>query len=92
MEQAESGQAGLDRLREGLAVDLVVLDQNMPGLSGVETLKQLRATHPDLPVILSTGRVESEVESVQGEGSRVWILQKPFTARELQAAVLTACP
>lgn len=92
VELAENGQAGLDQLRGGLAVDLVILDQNMPGLSGVETLRQIRSSHPELPVIISTGRVEPEVESVQRESSRVWLLPKPFTARELQAAVLAACP
>ena len=92
VELAQSGQAGLDQLRGGLAVDLVILDQNMPGLSGVETLRQIRSSHPELPVILSTGRVEPEVESAQRDDSRVWLLQKPFTAKELQAAVLAACP
>lgn len=92
VDQAESGQACLDLLRGGLAADLVILDQNMPGLSGFETLKQLRPTHPDLPVILSTGRVDPEVESIRRDATGVWILPKPFMAGELQAMVLAACP
>ena len=92
VEVAASGREGLDRLRDGLAVDLVVLDQNMPGMSGVETLRELRTSHPDLPVILSSGRVDREVEGALSSYASVWLLKKPFDFAELKAIVRTACP
>ena len=32
--------------------DLIMLDENMPGISGLETLSRINQTHPDIPVIM----------------------------------------
>ncbi|WP_243383180.1 ATP-binding protein [Geothrix alkalitolerans] len=92
VELAATGREGLDLLRGGLEVDLVVLDQNMPGMTGVETLKELRRTHPTLPVLLSTGRVDHLLEVALSSYPGVWLLRKPFDFAELKAALKTACP
>lgn len=49
------------------AYDAVVLDMIMPGLDGIETLKQILSINPDLQVILLTGRgtIEKGVEAVK---------------------------
>lgn len=39
-------------------IDLVVLDINMPGMDGIDVLRQLKAQKPTLPVILSTAYSE----------------------------------
>jgi len=39
-------------------IDLVILDINMPGMDGIEVLRQLKAQKPSLPVILSTAYSE----------------------------------
>ena len=54
-----SGQAALDWLRAhpDAAVDLLVTDQNMPGLSGVEVARAVRALRPGLPVAIVSGHV-----------------------------------
>jgi len=49
--EASSGLEVLDRVREQ-PFDVVVLDLNMPDQSGLDTLKQLKAEHPDLPVLV----------------------------------------
>ncbi|HEY3399102.1 MAG TPA: ATP-binding protein [Geothrix sp.] len=92
VEVAASGHEGLDRLKAGLAVDLVVLDQNMPGMTGVETLQEIRTWRPDLPVILSSGRVDRAVEGALSSYPRVWLLMKPFDFTEMQAVIRRACP
>ena len=51
---AASGQAGIESAG-AVKPDLVFLDLNMPGLSGVETLAALRGLYPELPVYLVTG-------------------------------------
>lgn len=48
---ATNGRLALDKLRQRLP-DVVVLDLEMPELDGFETLKELRRTYPDLPVVL----------------------------------------
>src|SRR5688572_13475391 len=55
--QAEGGRAALELLATG-GWDLVVLDLNMPGISGFDTLARIRETHPvgTLPVLMSTGQ------------------------------------
>jgi diguanylate cyclase (GGDEF)-like protein len=55
VEVAESGQTALDMIAKA-EYDLVLLDQMMPGMSGLELLKLLRSTHStnDLPVIMVT--------------------------------------
>ena len=57
----EDGQRALDIVATS-RVDLVLLDINMPGLSGLEVLRKLRETHTPsgLPVVMVTARTESE--------------------------------
>lgn len=59
---AESAQEGLDLLAE-THVDCIVSDHDMPGLDGLEFLQAVRATNPDLPFILFTGRGSEEIAS-----------------------------
>jgi PAS domain S-box-containing protein len=81
------GQEALDRLGSGLEVDLVILDQNMPGLSGTETLRQLRERWPMLPVILGTGYLDSSAVAQVAGYERVQILHKPYGRQELREAI-----
>jgi CheY-like chemotaxis protein len=45
-------------------LDVVFLDENMPGLSGLETLTQIKSEHPDLPIVMIT---KSEEENIMEE-------------------------
>ena len=58
-----SGSDALDVLTEQ-NVDLVFLDENMPGLSGLDTLSAIKAGHPALPVVMIT---KSEEEHIMDE-------------------------
>jgi PAS domain S-box-containing protein len=81
---ASRGQEALDLLQEGLDVDLVILDHNMPGLSGAETLVQLKALRPGLPVLLSTGFLEPSVEELVKSYQGVWLLNKPYSLQAIR--------
>ena len=54
-ETVPSGEEALRLLAQDSGIDLVILDHNMPGMTGAETLKALRGLQPDLPVIFATG-------------------------------------
>ena len=84
-ECAESGQAALERLARG-GIELVVLDVMLPGLTGFEVLRRLRATSR-VPVLMLTARGE-EIDRVVGlEMGADDYLAKPFSPRELVARV-----
>jgi CheY-like chemotaxis protein len=72
------------------AFDLVVSDYNMPGQSGLELARVLRATHPLLPVIISTGCITDELR-VQAAALQVReLVRKENTVEDLAVAVQRA--
>ena len=66
-------------------IDMIVCDWNMPGLSGVEFLRQLRTVDPAMPFLMVTGR--SDMESVvEAKSSGVTgYIRKPFSPVQLEA-------
>src|SRR6266511_2315932 len=84
--QAANGNEGM---AQGLraTIDLLMLDLILPGPSGFEILKAVRAARPTLPVIILTARGE---ESDRVEGLRMGAddyVVKPFSVKELLARV-----
>jgi two-component system, OmpR family, response regulator len=65
-EGVESGEKALQFL-EGRDVDVVVLDVRMPGMDGIETLKEIKKHRPAIEVIMLTGHasVESGIQGMQ---------------------------
>ncbi|MGH7128888.1 MAG: response regulator transcription factor, partial [Planctomycetaceae bacterium] len=84
--EAERGDAGLRTALSG-AFDLVLLDLVLPGLGGLDVLREVRLARPTLPVIILTARGE-EADRVQGLklGADDYVV-KPFSVRELTARV-----
>ena len=69
---------------------LVLLDLHMPDLDGRETLRELRALAPRLPVLLCSGLgTESEVISIRAAGARD-VVHKPYRLVELSRQVASA--
>jgi CheY-like chemotaxis protein/two-component sensor histidine kinase len=67
--------------------DLLVTDYNMPGYSGVELLRDVKALRPDLPVALASGYVTPEIErDAVAAGARA-LIHKPNDVDELCATV-----
>ena len=60
--EASRGEEALQLMRPG-AFDAVLLDVNMPGIGGIETLRRMRALSPRLPILMLTVRDHSPGES-----------------------------
>ena len=66
---------------------LVLLDLNMPGLDGEQTLHAIRRINPDLPIVICSGYSEMEVRSRLRDEIVNGFLQKPFDFRALTSKV-----
>jgi CheY-like chemotaxis protein len=89
---AEGGQEALDRFQAGLEVDLVILDMNMPGLNGAQTLSRLLELRPGQTVLMATGYSDESIAPLLGGRPRVFSLRKPFSLREIQNKLQAMAP
>lgn len=83
--EANSGNQALSMLEEQ-PVDMVITDQAMPHMTGLELAKAVRQRWPEIPVIIATGYAELPV----GAGHDLVKLSKPFMERQLLDAVQKA--
>ena len=74
---AFSGEEALNRLTEDHA-DVILLDINLPGLSGIEVLRRARALHPSVRVIMVTGLDRDDLRTEALEHGAVAYITKPF--------------
>jgi DNA-binding NtrC family response regulator len=88
--QAEGGQQALDRMAGGGGADVIVLDWVMPGLSGLETLKQLRACGVTVPVLILTanGGVDTVVQAMQAGAQDFFV--KPASPERIIVSIRNA--
>ena len=88
---AESGDEGLQKLRNTEhKVDVVLVDQLMPGMSGMDVLAQTHAIDPHLPVIIMTGSATDESAVEIRKLGAFDCLPKPFTPEQLRNTILSA--
>ncbi len=83
---ASSGAEAMARFAEELP-DVVVLDMRLPDTDGVELLRRIRETHPDVPVIITTAYVSVEPQLRVLDLAHSAYLIKPFDLDELGAAI-----
>ncbi len=65
--QAFDGQEALEKLKKNRNLDVIILDVKMPGMDGLETLREIKKEHPIMEVIMLTGHatVESAIEGMK---------------------------
>jgi CheY-like chemotaxis protein len=83
---AKSGNDALELFRKG-SFDLIFLDENMPGLSGLETLTRIKTLNNEIPVVMVT---KSEEESIMEDaiGSKIAdYLIKPVNPNQLLLSI-----
>jgi DNA-binding response OmpR family regulator len=86
---AEDGDVG-GLLAATEQFDVVILDLGLPGTSGLELLRSVRAERPELPIILLTGRDEPEIRTEAIAAGATDYVTKPFGVDDLQRRVLAS--
>ena len=84
-----SASEALERLGQQ-KFDLVISDVNMPKCGGLELLQMIRKLHPEIPVIVMTGRPSAEVERKATERGAFRFLVKPIMPANLRSAIESA--
>ncbi|MGH7012912.1 MAG: response regulator [Stellaceae bacterium] len=82
-----SGTIALEMLRAEPQIDLVITDQVMPGMTGLELARRMRQIRPELPIILATGY--SDLLHRRAEPG-VTTLDKPYHLEKLAAIIVRA--
>jgi CheY-like chemotaxis protein len=81
--EADSARGALDILRRESTIELVLTDQAMPELTGLQLIEEIKKGWPHLPVILATGFAELPA----GTDPQQITLAKPFVQNDLTQAV-----
>ena len=92
VKEAEDGLDGLDKLN-GVKVDLIITDVNMPNLDGIGFIKKVRERDESkfTPIlVLTTESQKSIMDEGKSAGATGWIV-KPFSTDKLLAAVKKVC-
>ena len=89
--KVESGPECLEFLKHN-KVDLILMDVEMPGLNGFETIQEIRKNHlaDDTPAYFLSGSKEAEVRTELGLTPADGFIRKPFMPVELLEAVCKA--
>jgi CheY-like chemotaxis protein len=83
-----SGREALEKLRDvPLAFDLVITDISMPGMTGLELVREVRAVHPELPILVTSGFLDDATRRQLAAFGVQGSLAKPFGRKELAAAI-----
>ena len=81
---AISGEDALTMLdQQEESFDLIITDQNMPGMSGEDMAKRVFELYPSLPVTINSGYTDGIDNSLLAETNVKEIMQKPVQMREL---------
>jgi DNA-binding NtrC family response regulator len=89
--EADSGAGALVLAKTHPArIDMVITDLHMPGAQGPEVVKQLLAVLPELRVLFISGYADHDVVARTGVAGGANFLHKPFSGKDLTAAVEAA--
>jgi CheY-like chemotaxis protein len=86
---AENGASGIEQAR-AQRPDLIFLDLNMPGMTGVEVMRTLLADDPSLAIYIVTAfhqEFMQELKAARGEGLRFELARKPLGADQIRDVV-----
>jgi CheY-like chemotaxis protein len=90
VEEAADGEEGLERFGDGRRFDATLLDQRMPGMDGLETLRRMRLARADACVIMVTAYATIELAVDAMKVGATDFVRKPMTPDTLRHAVAAA--
>jgi DNA-binding response OmpR family regulator len=85
VDTAESGEKGL-QMKKDAEYDLIFLDLKMPGMNGIQTLRQIRETDKDVPIYIVTAfhkEFFDELKIARKEKLDFEVLKKPVSNEEI---------
>jgi len=85
--KVSSGREALKVLTEEIKVDLAIIDYNMPDMNGLETIKEIRKLDSNLPVLLSSGTPELNIDSELDNYNITSCVQKPYEFETMLATI-----
>lgn len=90
-ETADSAAEALEKLQSANgAVIAIVLDVGLPDRSGDVLTREIRAIYPSVPIVLATGHLRSEFQSIVNDHRGIAFLSKPYSADGLLSALREA--
>lgn len=85
VEKAANAQAGMAKFQSGTKIDLLITDLNMPGMNGIDFIKEVRKlpAYKFMPILfLTTESQQARKAEAKAAGASGWLV-KPATADEL---------
>jgi len=91
MEFAQSGEMALQRIADatGVSLILILLDINMPGMSGLELLPKAKAARPDVPILMITAYGDAETKRKALQRGAQGLFTKPLDFGLLRSEIET---
>jgi len=87
--KVSSGKEALRVLTEEIKVDLLIIDYNMPEMSGLETIEKIRKLNLDVPVILSSGVTDFDTDEIMDKYEINSCVQKPYVFETMLETIQT---
>lgn len=84
--EAENGAQALEKLREVKPL-LILSDWNMPEMSGIDFLKQVRAAQNDVPFGFITSETSPGIKEIAMNSGATFLISKPFSPEDVQEAL-----
>lgn len=86
IDEAETGEEALEKIQE-MSPNILLLDNKLPGMDGIDVLKELSTQEPDILTIMITAYASIEIAVKATKYGAYDFLAKPFTPNELKAVV-----
>jgi PAS domain S-box-containing protein len=67
--------------------DLIITDQTMPNMTGIELIREVKSIRPDMPIILCSGFSEKSLQSIEQSIGNSSFLYKPLLLKELSQSI-----